>query len=75
MTKNKLIVALDFPTLADAQRCVLACGDEVTYYKVGMELYYSAGNEMIAFLKQHQNYLHFLIQHKFYPIYFHMNLE
>ena len=54
MTKNKLIVALDFPTLADAQRCVLACGDEVTYYKVGMELYHSAGNEMIAFLKQHQ---------------------
>ena len=54
MTKDKLIVALDFPTLEQAQRCVLACGDEVAYYKVGMELYYSAGNEMIAFLKQHQ---------------------
>ena len=54
MTKNKLIVALDFPTAAQAQRCVLSCGDEVAYYKVGMELYYSAGNKMIAFLKQHQ---------------------
>ena len=44
MTKNKLIVALDFPTLLEAQHCVLACGDEVEYYKVGMELYYSVGN-------------------------------
>ena len=54
MTKDKLIVALDFSTLEQAQRCVLACGEEVTYYKVGMELYYSAGNEMIAFLKEHR---------------------
>ena len=54
MIKNKLIVALDFPTLEQAQRCVLACGEEVSWYKVGMELYYSAGNEIIVFLKQHQ---------------------
>jgi len=54
MIKNKLIVALDFPTFAEAQRCVLACGDEVVYYKVGMELYYSAGNEIISFLKEHK---------------------
>ena len=53
MTTNKLIVALDFPTFAEAQHCVQACGDEVTYYKVGMELYYGAGNEIISFLKQH----------------------
>lgn len=52
--KDKLIVALDFPTLQDAQACVSSCGEEVTYYKVGMELYYAAGNEMISFLKQKQ---------------------
>ncbi len=52
--KDKLIVALDFPTLQDAKACVDACGEEVTYYKVGMELYYAAGNEMISFLKQKQ---------------------
>jgi len=57
MIKDKLIAALDFPTLQDAQNCVLACGDEVTYYKVGMELYYAAGNEMIAFLKKHQKHV------------------
>ena len=53
MTKEKLIVALDFPTLKEAQNCVEACGDEVCYYKVGMELYYSAGHEIISFLKAH----------------------
>lgn len=52
--KDKLIVALDFPTLQAAQACVRTCGDEVTYYKVGMELYYAAGNEMISFLKAQQ---------------------
>ena len=52
--KDKLIVALDFPTLQQAQACVASCGEDVTYYKVGMELYYAAGNEMIAFLKAHR---------------------
>lgn len=53
MTKEKLIVALDFPTLKEAQDCVKKCGDEVCYYKVGMELYYSAGHEILSFLKEH----------------------
>lgn len=53
MTKEKLIVALDFPTLKEAQACVETCGDEVCYYKVGMELYYSAGHEILSFLKAH----------------------
>ena len=54
MIRNKLIVALDFPTLQEARRCVLTCAETVHYYKVGMELYYAAGNEIIAFLKEHQ---------------------
>lgn len=49
---DKLIVALDFPTLDDAKNCVLELGDSVSYYKVGMELYYAVGAEIIKFLKQ-----------------------
>lgn len=48
---DRLIVALDFPTLEQAKKCVLELGDAVTYYKVGMELYYAVGSEIIRFLK------------------------
>ncbi len=51
---NRLIVALDFPTADLAKKAVLEIGDAVTYYKVGMELYYAAGNEMINFLKENK---------------------
>lgn len=49
---NRLIVALDFPTMEEAVRLVLELGDSVSYYKVGMELYYAAGAPIITFLKQ-----------------------
>lgn len=48
---DRLIVALDFPSLEQAKKCVLELGDAVTYYKVGMELYYAVGSEVIRFLK------------------------
>ncbi len=48
----RLIVALDFPTLALAKETVLRLGDSVSYYKVGMELYYAAGNAILQFLQQ-----------------------
>ena len=48
---NRLIVALDFSTMEEAIQLVLELGDNVSYYKVGMELYYSAGAPMITFLK------------------------
>lgn len=48
---DRLIVALDFPTLEQAQACVEECGDAVSYYKVGMELYYAAGSAVISYLK------------------------
>lgn len=48
---DRLIVALDFPSLEQAKRCVLDLGDSVSYYKVGMELYYAVGSEIIRFLK------------------------
>ncbi|MBO5637612.1 MAG: orotidine-5'-phosphate decarboxylase [Acidaminococcaceae bacterium] len=48
----RLIAALDFPTAEAAQQAVKEIGDAVSYYKVGMELYYAAGNDMIRFLKK-----------------------
>ena len=50
---DRLIVALDFPTLEQAKALVLELGNSVSHYKVGMELYYAAGSEMISFLKEH----------------------
>jgi orotidine-5'-phosphate decarboxylase len=49
---SRLIVALDFPTAAEAKKTVLELGDAVSYYKVGMELYYAVGNAVIYFLKK-----------------------
>ena len=49
---DRLIVALDFPTLEQAKTCVVELGDAVSYYKVGMELYYAVGSEIIRFLKE-----------------------
>ena len=49
---DRLIVALDFPNFEAAKACVLELGDSVSYYKVGMELYYAVGKEIISFLKE-----------------------
>ena len=48
----RLIVALDFATAAEAKRAVFELGDAVSYYKVGMELYYAVGNAVVFFLKR-----------------------
>ncbi|MFT6332543.1 MAG: orotidine-5'-phosphate decarboxylase [Lentimonas sp.] len=50
-SKDKLIVALDFPDIKSAQNLVEKLGDEVTFYKIGLELLMS-GNyfEMIDWL-------------------------
>lgn len=52
MADNRLIVALDFPDFEQARDCVLELGDAINHYKVGMELYYAAGSQMISFLKE-----------------------
>lgn len=49
---NNIIVALDFPTAAQAKQCVADLGDSIEWYKVGMELFYAAGPEMLGYLKQ-----------------------
>ena len=49
--REKLIVALDFPAVAEAKTMVAALGDSVSFYKIGMELAYGGGlpfaNELI----------------------------
>ncbi len=43
MTHNPIIVALDVENVEDARKLTAKLGDSVEFYKVGMELYASAG--------------------------------
>ncbi len=45
-----LIVALDYSNTTDATKIVKILGDRVNFYKVGMELFYSAGDKILKFL-------------------------
>lgn len=51
MSDNRLIVALDVPTFDDAKKLVKNLGDDVNFYKVGMEVFYSVGGQIIEWLK------------------------
>ena len=51
MLDNRLIVALDVHTMDDVRSLVSTLGDTVTYYKVGMELFYSVGPDVVRWLK------------------------
>ena len=53
MADDRLIVALDFHDIDDVVALVAELGDSVSFYKVGMELFYSAGAEVVPFLKNH----------------------
>jgi orotidine-5'-phosphate decarboxylase len=44
--QDKLIVALDMPTIEDARRLVAKLGDTVSFYKVGLELLFVGGLEL-----------------------------
>ena len=48
--RDRLICALDFPTFDEAKALVEELGDAVTFYKVGMELFYGAGPDIIRYL-------------------------
>ena len=52
MADERLIVSLDFNNLADAKKLVNELGDDVVFYKVGMELFYSVGAEIVRWLKE-----------------------
>ncbi len=47
---TNLIVALDYSTLEEAINIINLLGDEVKYYKVGMQLYYSVGDPVLTYL-------------------------
>ncbi len=51
--EKRLIVALDVPSLDKASKLVIQLGESVVYYKVGMELFYGAGPEIIQYLKSY----------------------
>ena len=44
-----LIVALDVSTMDAVKEIVLSLGDSVSFYKVGMELFYAEGAKTIRF--------------------------
>ncbi len=49
---QRLIVALDVHNMETVQQLVEQLGDSVSYYKVGMELFYSVGSQVITYLRQ-----------------------
>ena len=51
MANDKLIVALDFHNFDDVKKIVNDLGDSVNFYKVGMELFYSVGTDVVNWLK------------------------
>lgn len=49
--KDRLIVALDMPTVEEAQRLVAKLDDTVSFYKVGLELLFAGGLDLAESLK------------------------
>jgi orotidine-5'-phosphate decarboxylase len=50
--RDRLIVALDLPSVADARRMVERLGDAVSFYKVGLELVMNGGLDLARELVQ-----------------------
>jgi orotidine-5'-phosphate decarboxylase len=66
MTANPIIVALDVDSADEARALVKRLGSEVTFYKVGMELYAAAGIDMVRELTEQG--LDVFLDLKFYDI-------
>lgn len=49
--RDKLIVALDLESVAEARALVAKLGDSVSFYKIGMELAYAGGLDLARELK------------------------
>lgn len=49
---DRLIIALDYSTMGQVKKLVEQLGDTVTYYKVGMELFYSVGQQVVSYLRE-----------------------
>jgi orotidine-5'-phosphate decarboxylase len=48
--RDRLIVALDLPSVAEAERVVERLGDSVTFYKIGYQLAFTGGLDFMASL-------------------------
>jgi len=46
--RDRLIVALDLPEIADAEAMVARLGDSVTFYKIGYQLAYAGGLSLVG---------------------------
>ena len=52
--RDRLIVALDVPSVNDARALIAKLGDEVAFYKLGLELFMSGGPfELVDWLVAH----------------------
>ena len=51
MADDRIITALDVSTMDDVAYYVDTLGDAVSFYKVGMELFYSVGPDAVRYLK------------------------
>lgn len=51
MADDRLIVALDVSTMEQMKDIVDTLGDAISFYKVGMELFYAAGEDTVAYLR------------------------
>jgi len=49
--RDRLIVALDVPTVDDAKHIVGALGDSVSFYKVGLQLQFAPGGEGLRYVR------------------------
>lgn len=47
VARSHLIVALDLPTVAAARQMVAELGESVSFYKIGMELIYAGGLDLV----------------------------
>ena len=50
--RERLIVGLDLPTVAEAENIVSALGDDVLFYKIGHQLAFAGGLEFARELAQ-----------------------
>jgi orotidine-5'-phosphate decarboxylase len=55
--RDRLIVALDMPTVEEARRLVTTLGDAATFYKVGLELLFAGGLELARALKAERKHV------------------
>lgn len=51
MADDRLIVALDVSSMEKMVDIVETLGDSISYYKVGMELFYAAGEQTVTYLR------------------------